>query len=132
METLNNVHWLANGNRTTVGDMDHVVRVTGFGKVYSKNTFEGRYSKRSKRHYTRAEFEKACSSGPTDILMLHEPPENEWTRRLIFAVRPALIIHSNHTTIGAPYECMGIPTVSLSAGEFRRVKYTKVSGFKVF
>jgi len=130
MEVLSNIHWLANGYKTVIGDADVQVRVTGFGKVFSASTFSGRYSGKSKRHYTRKEFERACSSGPTDILLLHEPPGNEWTRRLVFATRPKIIVHSYYKQV-EPYMFMGIPTLAMSDGEYIFMKYTEELGFKL-
>jgi hypothetical protein len=129
LETLNNVHWLANGYKTVIGDLDDQLRVTGFGKAYSENTFNGRTSKKSKRHYSRGEFEKACSSGPTDILLLHEPPKNEYIRRLIFAVRPKLICHSSFLDT-EPYTIMGTPTIAVKKDERRVIEFTKDIGFQ--
>lgn len=94
MEVLNNVHWLATGFKTNIGNWDENIRVTGFGKVYSETTFNGTKGKRSQRHYTRQEFEKACSSGPTDILLFHERPTNKITHQIIFATQPKLIVYS--------------------------------------
>jgi hypothetical protein len=131
MEVLSNVHWLANGYRTTIGDADSILRVTGFGKVFSQATFNGQRTSKSKRHYTRSEFEKACSSGPTDILMLHENPGNEWTRRLIFATRPKIIIHSYYME-KMPYLFMDTPTLALEPGGYYFVKYSAEEGFKLF
>jgi hypothetical protein len=112
LQLISNLHWLANGNKTTIGDMDNVIRITGFGKVYSKATFRGQLNKKSYRHYTRNEFEKACSSGPTDILLLHEKPENEIIRKIVFATRPKLIVHSTRESF-EEYEFMGTKTIGL-------------------
>ena len=130
MEVLSNIHWLANGYKTIIGDHETQLRVTGFGKVYSESTFNGQFTNKSKRHYTRQEFEKACSSGPTDILMLHEPPGNEWTRRLIFATRPKIIVHSGRK-VQEPYVFMDTPTLSLSQGEYQFLEYTEEGGFRL-
>jgi len=130
METLPNVHWLANGYKTNIGDGEDRLRITGFGKVYSQNTFLGQYSKKSKRHYTRSEFEKACSSGPTDILLLYETPENEYTRKIIFATRPSLIAHHSNKLF-EPYEIMDIPVVPLTKGHYNLITYTKINGFQI-
>ena len=90
-----NSFWLANGFKTNIGDLDNVIRVTGFGKVYSEKTYKGEYHKKSKRHYTRNELQRGCSSGPTEILLLHDSPDSPGIRNLIFATRPKLILHSS-------------------------------------
>jgi hypothetical protein len=95
MEVLSGIHWLANGYRTSIGNWDENIRVTGFGKVYSEATFNGIQGKRSHRHYTQSEFEKACSSGPTDVLLFHERPTTKITHRIIFATQPKLIVYSS-------------------------------------
>ena len=92
LELLPNLNWLVNGHKTVIGWGEHNVRVTGLGKVYSKSTYNGRFSKKSLRHYTRQEVEKGCSSGPTDILLLHEHVDEPGVRNLIFATRPKLIV----------------------------------------
>lgn len=118
MEVMPNVHFLANGYRTTVGDWDTTVRVTGLGKVYSESTFHGKFNKKSHRHYTRSEFEKACTA-PTDILLLHEPP-NKIVKNLIFATRPKLIVHSSRTPIDF-YHIMNVPTIGLVKGQTQEI-----------
>jgi hypothetical protein len=130
MEVLSNTHWLANGYRTMIGGHEEQLRVTGFGKVYSERTFQGQYTSKSKRHYTRTEFEKACSSGPTDVLMLHEAPGNDVTRRLIFATRPKIIIHSYYKE-KEPYLFMDTPTLALAPGQYIFVEYKEEFGFKI-
>jgi len=117
MEVLSNIHWLANGYKTVIGDHETQLRVTGFGKVYSEATFNGQFTNKSKRHYTRQEFEKACSSGPTDILLMYEAPGNEWSRRLVFATRPKIIVHSYYQE-KEPYLFMNTPTLALDPGRY--------------
>jgi hypothetical protein len=92
LELLPNLHWLVNGHKTIIGWGEHAVRVTGLGKVYSKSTYEGQFNKKSHRHYTRPEVEKGCSSGPTDVLLLHGDVDEPGARNLIFATRPNLIV----------------------------------------
>jgi len=115
MEVLPNIHWLATGYRTNIGNWDENIRITGFGKVYSEQTFNGVQGKRSNRHYTRPEFEKACSSGPTDIILFHERPDNKLTRQIIFATQPKLIVFSNRTA--ELTKIMGIQAIGLSKSE---------------
>lgn len=130
MEVLSNVHWLANGFKTIIGDHEEQLRITGFGKVYSEATFNGKVTSKSKRHYTRSEFEKACSSGPTDILMLHEAPDNEWTRRLVFATRPKIIVHSYYKE-KLPYMFMETPTLALAPRQYVFLTYSSEVGFRL-
>lgn len=92
LELLPNLHWLVSGHKTVIGWGEYNVRVTGLGKVYSKSTYNDQFSKKSYRHYTRQEVERGCSSGPTDILLLHEHVDEPGVRNLIFATRPKLIV----------------------------------------
>jgi hypothetical protein len=94
-EILNNVHWLAQGYRTVIG-WDVQLRVTGLGRAYSDATYGGHLGKRSHRHYTRHDVEKACSSGPTDLLVLYEHLDAEGLRNIIYATRPKLILNVEH------------------------------------
>lgn len=114
MEVLPNVHWLATGYRTNIGNWNENIRITGFGKTYSEQTFSGVQGKRSHRHYTRPEFEKACSSGPTDILLVHHMYEPV-IRKIIFATQPKLIVFSAKTT--ELTEIMGVQAIGLSKSE---------------
>jgi hypothetical protein len=92
-EILNNVHWLAQGYRTTIGfDEPEGIRVTGIGRAYSEATFNGDRGKKSHRHYTRRDVERACSSGPTDLLVLYEHLDSPGLRNVIYATRPKLIV----------------------------------------
>lgn len=120
MEVLNNVHWLANGHRTTIGDWDTTLRVTGLGRVYSESTFNGKLNKKSHRHFTRAEFEKACASGPTDLLVLYEPP-NEVTKKVIFATRPKLVVHTSRQP--EHYELMKTEVIGITKGGIHMFEY---------
>lgn len=115
MEVLPNVHWLATGYRTNIGNWDENIRITGFGKTYSEQTFAGVQGKRSHRHYTRAEFEKACSSGPTDIILFHERPDNKITHQIIFATQPKLIVFSAKAI--ELTKIMGVQAIGLGKSE---------------
>jgi hypothetical protein len=120
LEILPEINWLMNGFKTTIGDAVEVVRVTGFGKVYSESTFDGKLNKRSYRHFTRRELEKGCSSGPTDILLLHEAPSKP-VMNLIYATRPKLIVHSAKESYLDHIQ--DIPTLALSRGDTVPVKF---------
>lgn len=111
-EVLANVHWLAQGYRTTIG-WDKPIRVTGLGRVYSESTYAGNLGKRSHRHYTRKDIERACSSGPTDILILYDHPDKPGLRNVIFATRPKLILTTTHPNSKVYEQIQGIPIISL-------------------
>ena len=113
-EILNNVHYLASGFRTTIGFDGPACRVTGLGRVYSESTFNGNFHKKSYRHYTRQEVEKACSSGPTDLLIIHENLDAPGIRNVIFATRPQLILTVARKNLPIYPEVQGIPVISLS------------------
>lgn len=124
-EILSNVHWLANGYRTVIGLDGPPMRVTGLGRAYSEATYRGDYSKRSRRHYTRHDVERACSSGPTDLLLVYEHLDAEGIRNLIFATRPKLIVTVKHPNRKIYPEVQGIPVISLDRQEVKEVKWDK-------
>lgn len=127
MEVLSGIHWLATGYKTNIGNWDENIRITGFGKVYSESTFNGNIGKRSHRHYTRPEFEKACSSGPTDILLFHEKPTNKAAHQIIFATQPKLIVYSANsaeveTIMGTKAIGLGKSEVYIFDTKFLKIK----------
>jgi hypothetical protein len=124
-EILSNVHWLANGYRTVVGLHGPPMRVTGLGRAYSEATYHGNYSKRSKRHYTRHDIERACSSGPTDLLVVYENLDAEGIRNMVFATRPQLILTVDHPNRPIYPEVQGIPVVTLGRRATRAIKWEK-------
>ena len=101
MEILPNLHWLLNGFKTTIG-----LNVVGLGKAYSPKTYYEKRSRNALGHYTRADVERACSQGPTDILLPHEAPkglqlgphisEADGIEKVCFATRPTLLVHGHH------------------------------------
>lgn len=122
-EVLSNVHWLANGFRTTIGaDLDQPpLRVTGLGRAYSEVTYSEQYTKRSRRHYTRHDVERACSSGPTDLLVLHEHLDAPGLRHVIFATRPKLILTASHPNRKTYREVQKTPVITLGRGQTHAV-----------
>lgn len=120
-QILENVHWLAQGFRTTIGFEGPPCRVTGFGRAYSEATYNGQYGKRSNRHYTRRDVERACSSGPTDLLVVYEHLDAPGIRNIIYATRPKLICTNKHHNRKVHDTIQGIPVVSLERGEIRMV-----------
>lgn len=120
LEILGEVNWLMNGYKTTIGDMTKTLNITGLGKVYSEATFNGKFNKKSYRHYTRRELEKGCASGPTDILLLHQEPEKP-IKTLIYATRPKLIIHSSEEF--KQYNLINIPTIGLPKSKIINIYY---------
>ena len=115
-EVLANVHYLANGYRTTIG-WNKPIRVTGLGRVYSKETYSGKLGKNSRRHYSRRCIERGCPSGPTDILVLYEHPDAPGLRNVIYATRPKLILTAKHPNQIVHTTIQGIPVVTLGRGE---------------
>lgn len=122
-EILSNVHWLAQGYRTTIGWGDTVCRVTGLGRAYSESTYMGQRGKRSHRHYTRHDVEKACSSGPTDLLVLYEHLDGPGLRNVAFATRPKLILNVEHPNRKRYDEIQGIPVIQLDRCESKLVHW---------
>jgi hypothetical protein len=117
-EVLSNVHWLANGYRTVIGQHGPIdCRVTGLGKAYSEATYRGEYGKRSRRHYTRHDQERACSSGPTDLLVLYPHIDDPGIRNVAYAVRSKLILTVRHLNRPVYEEIQGTPVISLGRAE---------------
>jgi len=128
-EILSNVHWLAQGYKTVIG-FDLQIRVTGFGRAYSEATYNEQYGKKSHRHYTRRDVERACSSGPTDLLVVYEHLDSPGIRNLVFATRPKLILtRFQHKNKNYP-SIQGIPVVALDRLETREIiwKETGIEG----
>lgn len=121
-EVLSNVNWLAQGYRTTIG-WEKPIRVTGLGRAYSESTFKGQFNKRSHRHYTRKDIERACSSGPTDILMLYEHIDAPGIRNVIFATRPKLILNAIHPNRKRYDEVQNIPVISLDRYQTKLIEW---------
>lgn len=121
-EVLNNVHWLAQGYRTTIG-WDTSIRVTGLGRAYSESTFNGELNKRSNRHYTRRDVERACSSGPTDLLIIYEHLDAPGIRNLIFATRPKMILTVVHPNRKKYNKIQEIPVISLGRNETKLIEW---------
>jgi hypothetical protein len=115
-EVLANVHYLANGYRTVIG-FEKPLRVTGMGKVYSKETYAGKLGKNSHRHYTRRDIERGCSSGPTDLLVVHDSVDSPGIRNLIYATRPKLILTAKHPNQIIHETVQNIPVIYLGKGE---------------
>jgi hypothetical protein len=91
LELLPNLTWLADGYKTV---LHNELRVTGLGGVYSPRYYDSNEGFKTKlRAYRRRQVEKACSSGKTDILLIHESPHCPGIDQIVFATRPQLIIH---------------------------------------
>ncbi len=124
-EILSNVHWLAQGYRTAIGFEGPPCRVTGLGRAYSEATYNEQYSKRSHRHYTRHDVERACSSGPTDLLVVYEHLDAPGIRNVIFATRPKLIVTVKHANRPVYPDVQGVGVVTLGRSEGKLVKWEK-------
>jgi hypothetical protein len=121
-EILSNTHFLANGYRTSIG-WDTAIRVTGLGRAYSEQTYNGQIGSKSHRHYTRRDIERGCSSGPTELLVIYEHLDAPGIRNLIFATRPKLILGVSHTNQPAHKEIQGIPVVQLGRNQCQIVEW---------
>lgn len=124
MEILSNVHWLAQGYRTVIGHHGMPMRVTGLGRVYSEQTYNEQFNRKSSRHYTRRDVERACSSGPTDLLVLHEHLDAPGLRNVVFATRPKLILTCYRPKAQHYESIQGIPVLALDRQETRQVVWT--------
>lgn len=131
MEVLPNLNWLLNGYKTTI-EAESSISIVGLGKVFSPNSyFKG---KKKIDSYTRREVERACSQGPTDLLITHEAGKGaqlgnhlsvaEGINNICYAIRPKLHIHG-HYNVSNVYtnKLTKTPTVSLAFGEVVIFKY---------
>ena len=126
-EILANVHWLAQGYKTEIG-WEKAIRVTGLGKAYSDTTYNGRFNIRSSRHYTRSEVDRACASGPTELLVLYEHLDSPGLRNIIYATRPKLILNVAHPSRKVYVEVQGTPVIQLGRHETRLVQWDEENG----
>jgi hypothetical protein len=122
-EILNNVHWLAQGYRTTIGFDGPPLRVTGLGRAYSEATYTGTVGKRTHRHYSRRDVERACSSGPTDLLVLYEHLDAPGVRNVIYATRPKLIVTVDHPNRKNYSDVQGIDVINLDRQQGKIVQW---------
>jgi hypothetical protein len=122
-EILSNVHWLAQGYRTTIGFDGPPLRVTGLGRAYSEATYSGEPGKRAHRHYTRRDVERACSSGPTDLLVLYEHLDAPGVRNVIYATRPKLIVTTEHSNRKVYTDVQGIDVITLDRQQGKTVQW---------
>ncbi len=127
VEILNNVHWLSQGYRTTIGWEGPPMRVTGLGRAYSEASFSGGRGKKAYRHYTRRETERACSSGPTDLLVLYEHVDAPGLRNVVYATRPRLILNTKHINRKLYDTIQGIPIIQLGRKEVKEIEWKEGS-----
>ena len=114
-ELIPNLVWLADGYKTI---LEEDLRVTGLGGVYSPQYYDKPERDKTRlRAYRRRQVERACSSGQTDILLIHEHPSTEGVSSIVFATRPQLIIypskdvdyHDENPFSKIDVMCCGIP-----------------------
>lgn len=117
------------GFTTTIGDSNCNVAVTGLGKVYSPAGYENG----NPRHYNYKDVQRACSAGPSDILLAHEGIQGELygTRRcearglkkIIYATRPKIVVHGHYNFSKSYLSMEEVPTYSLANGEILPFNY---------
>lgn len=104
LELAYNLSFLVNGFKTCIGDD---ISLVGLGKTFSPTTWaRGIQTTKDLKHYTRREVERACSLGPVDLLVTHEPPYNtkfrsrvskaEGISKVAFATQPKLIVSKSY------------------------------------
>jgi hypothetical protein len=115
LELIPGLFWLADGYQTILHEN---MRVTGLGGVYSPQYYDEEEGWKTKlRAYRRRQVEKACSSGQTDVLLIHEHPKAVGIKEIVFATRPQLIIypskdgeyHDANPFKKEGIQCCGIP-----------------------
>lgn len=136
MLLLGNLHWLVNGYRTLIGDNESQFSVTGLGKCFSPQSyFNGKRNKKTRAHYTLNEVERACSQGPTDILLTHQAghgekignflSDSQGINKICYAIRPKVHIHGGYNVSSVYKNKQGILTVSLAFGEIKIIEINK-------
>ena len=112
-EFLPNLVWLSDGYKTILNEN---LKVTGLGGTYSEHYFNTPYKKKIKlKSYRRQHIEKACSSGKTDILLLHvDPREGKGIDLIIDATLPRLIVHTSKYNKYEEHSYRGVLSVGLA------------------
>lgn len=103
-ELIYNLHFLVSGNHTFIEDINSHIKIVGIGGTYSPEPKRG--------NYKTADIQKACASGPMDIVLSHEAPDRVQLGRFVstakginkvcFATQPKLIV-SGKINYQAPY-----------------------------
>ena len=99
-ELIENLHFLANGNKTFIDNINDSIHILGLGGTYSVKP------EANKGQYSQKEVLKACAAGPIDILLCHEGPDGErfgditstakGINKICFATRPRLLVHGKY------------------------------------
>jgi hypothetical protein len=99
-ELIENLHYLVNGNTTFLDSPDTSLTVLGLGGTYSPTPNPGN------GHYTLKDVQKACTSGPVDIMLTHEGPDGEvfgnhtsgakGLNKICFATQPRVLFHGKY------------------------------------
>lgn len=138
MELLSGLHWLVNGFKTFIGDEDKNLSIVGLGKVFSPTTYRltGAKNKKTKSHYSRNEIEKACTQGPTNILLTHQAghgerigkfiSDSQGIQKIIYAIRPKLHVHGGYNISQEYINQQGVPSISLASNEIKIIEWNSV------
>jgi hypothetical protein len=122
-ELLPGLTWLVNGYSANIGFGEDECTILSLGKLFSPNTFYGARGHKKKKlsHFTRGEVERACSVGPVDIFLSHEPPTTKGVDSVIYATRPKLIVHSMCSY--SQKKEISTPTISLGHGDIMPIEW---------
>lgn len=132
-EILPNLFWLVNGYSTILyGKGGNPLRIVGLGKVFSPSAYNE--TGNTEGRYLRSEVERACSQGPTDLLLSHQGPagsqfgaiksNSEGIGKISFATRSKLIVHGSYN-VSKQYKApvTGIETISLKNFEILPIEW---------
>jgi hypothetical protein len=132
LDVLPNCTLLRNGNKTSIGSVEETLDVVGLGKPFSPKIFRNPATNTHNKYYTRAEVERACAAGPTDILLAHEGVygenyggrrcEAQGLKKIIYATRPKLVVHG-HYNFSRVYRTLNTTTLSLANSEVVVMEY---------
>ena len=130
-QILGNFWYLPNSCCASIGPS-----ITGLGKVYSPKVYKDKKRNKALKYYTRNEVEKACSTGPVDMVLSHQGPSNtafgkkvsnsEGIKPILFASRPKFLVHSGYD-FSMAYNCMDTVCLSLAKMEIIIFKWDQMS-----
>ena len=134
LELAYNLTLAVNGYKVYLGENDDTISLVGLGKTFSPKTWKsGRQTSKDLQHYTRREVERACSHGPVDLFVAHEPPFGtkfsnrvsiaEGISKIAFAIQPKLMAHKSYDNKTKVYSLLNTKCVALAPYAIRYFEF---------
>ena len=125
LEIAYNLTLAVNGYKVFLGENDDTLSLVALGKTFSPKIWKGgRKSPKDNEHYTRREIERACSHGPVDLFVAHEPPfgvkcstrksKAEGLQKVVFATQPKLMVHKSYDANTTEYQLLNTKCIALA------------------